>query len=265
MRFRLSLPRHKILLCLSISDNLQILGTGLIALIGLVFQLPVTSQSCQVLRQIIEVIGMQTHSASSGFILLLAIERYIACIYSLRFYAIVTPSRANFAVVSVGVISILGGLLALHPYEANYSQIVLSNIPRIRWLYLITVLVSSISLIAVQGSLYRLSRIKLKVVPHDMFGSQKEKYDLIKRHLKLGFSASIVVIMYLVCMLPMACLFVFILFHPQRDLLKVRENVMSFTMLNTFVDPFLYGFGMADIRQGIKKEFKKLKQYVCKT
>ena len=71
VRFRLALPRHKILLCLSISDNLQILGAGIVAFIGLGLQLTVTSQSCQVLRQIEEIIATQTHVASSGFIILL--------------------------------------------------------------------------------------------------------------------------------------------------------------------------------------------------
>ena len=88
VRFRLALPRHKILLCLSVSDNLQILGIGLVAFIGLGLQPTVTSQSCQVLRQIVELIGTQTHIASSGFIILLAIERYIACIFSLKIHRI---------------------------------------------------------------------------------------------------------------------------------------------------------------------------------
>ena len=111
VRFRLSLPRHKILLCLSVSDNLQILGGGLIAFIGLHLQPSVTSQSCQVLRQTIEVVAAQTHNASTCFILLLSIERYIACVYCLRFYMIITPSRANIAVISVWVFSILKWLI----------------------------------------------------------------------------------------------------------------------------------------------------------
>ena len=97
-----------------------------------------------------------------------------------------------------------------------------------------------------------------------MFGSQKEKHDLARRHLKLGISASVVIIMYVVCMLPMACLSLYILLHPQKDMSKVKQNVTSFALLNTFIDPFVYGLGMADMRQGIKREFKKLRQRACK-
>ena len=264
VRFRLALPRHKILLCLSVSDDLQILGTTLITFIGQGLQPTVISQSCQILRQAIEVVAAQTHCASTGFILLLAIERYIACIYSLRFHAIMTPSRANFAVISVWVISILCGLLALHPDAPNSSQILFGSNPRSLWLYITTVVVSSISLTVVQGSLYRLSRTKLKVVPHNMFGTQKEKYDSTRRQLKLSFAASIVVIMYVVCMLPLACLSAYRLFNPKRELAEVTVVAVFLTMFNTFVDPFVYGLGMGDMRQGIKREFKQLRQCVCK-
>ena len=264
MRLRLALPRHKILLCLSVSDNLQILGAGLIAFIGLRLQPIVTSQSCQVLRQIIEVIGMQTHTTSSGFIVLLAIERYIACIYSLRFHVIITQSKTNLAVASVWVISILCGLLGLHPNEPNYSPLPISNTLRSQWIYIITTAVPTVVLTIVQARLYRLSSTKLKVVPHNMFGSQKEKVDLARRHLKLGISASIVIIMYVVCMLPMACLSVYILINPEKDVFKIKQNVTSLALLNTFIDPFVYGFGMSDMRQGIKRQFKSLKDCVCR-
>ena len=264
VRFRLALPRHKILFCLSVSDDLQILGITLITLIGLGLQPTLISPSCQMLRLIVEIIAAQTHYASTGFILLLAIERYIACIYSLRFHAIMTPSKTNFAVVSVWIISILCGLLALHPNESNYSQILYSNNPRSSWLYITTVVVSSISLTVVQGSLYRLCRTKLKVVPQNMFGTQKEKYDLTRRQLKLSFAASIVVIMYIVCMLPLACISAYILSNPKRELVEVTVVALFLTMFNTFVDPFVYGLGMGDMRQAIKRELKQLKQRVCK-
>ena len=259
VRFRLALPRHKILLCLSVSDNLQMLGTGLIFLIGSRIQPIVTSQSCQVLRQILQVVAVQTHSASSGFIILLAIERYIACIYSLRFYTIVTPSRTNLAIVSVWVISISNGSLSL-PIEPNYSQLVFGRNLRVFYIYVMTTLVTTLVLIIVQACLYKLSRTKLKVVPHDMFGTQKEKVDLTRRQLKLAFSASIVIIMYVVCMLPVACILVYSRLHPKNDVYSITAILILLSAMNTFIDPFVYGLGMADMREGIKGEFKKFKQ-----
>ena len=264
MRLRLALPRHKILLCLSVSDNLQIFGAGLITFIGLGIQPSVTSQSCQVLRQIIEVVGMQSHSASSGFIVLLAIERYIACIHGLRLHVIITQSRANLAIVSVWVISILCGLLVLHPNEPNNSPLPISNTLSNLWTCIITTTVPIVVLTIVQARLYHLSCTKLKVAPHTMFGRQKERDDLARRHLKLGISASVVIIMYVVCMLPMACLSVYILFNPEQDVFKVRQTVTSLALLNTFIDPFVYGFGMSDMRQGIKRQFKNLKDRSCR-
>ena len=262
VRFRCELTRHKILLCLSVSDNLQILGLGLITVIGLGLQPTVTSHSCQVLRQIVEVLLMQTHSASTAFILLLAVERYISCVFSLRVYTIITPSRANFAVISAWVISIFGGLLSLHPNEPNYSRMAMSNNSRILWLYSTTVMVSSVSLSVIQARLYRLSRTKLKVVPHNMFGRQKEKEDLTRRQLKLSFAASVVIILYVVCMFPLACLAIYSLLNPIRDVTNIKQALAFLAMLNTFVDPFVYGFGMPDVRKGIKKECKDFKKRI---
>ena len=263
VRFRLTLPRHKILLCLSLSDNLQIVGLGLFASIGLLLQPSVTSQTCQVMRQITEIVAVQANIASSGFILLLAVERYIACVFSLRFFLIFTSSRANFAVVSVWMISILCGLLALHPNEPNYSKTA-SNNARILLAYSVMVIVSSVSLIIIQAHLYRLSRTKFRVEPVIKFGTQREKDDLTKRQLKLGFAASIVIVLYLICMLPMACLFFYLLLNPEKDMAKMREAVSILTMLNMFVDPFVYGFGMADMRQGIKRQCIDWKRRICK-
>ena len=261
VRFRLSLPRHKILLCLSISDNLQILGSGLIVSIGLAIQPTLTSQSCQVLRQILQVVAAQTHSASSGFILLLAIERYIACIYSLRFYTIVTSSRTSLAVVSVWVISISSGLLSLTK-EPSYTQLILDRNLRAFYVYVMTTPVTTLVLIIVQARLYKVSRTKLKIIPHNMFGAQKEKDDLTRKQLKLGFTASIVFIMYIVCMLPMAGLSVYSRLNPEKDVSSIRQVLVFLSALNTFIDPFVYGVGMADVRQGIKGEFRKLKQRI---
>ena len=123
-----------------------------------------------------------------------------------------------------------------------------------------TTLVTTLVLIIVQARLYKLSRTKLKVVPHNMFGTQKEKDDLTRRQLELGFAASIVIIMYVVCMLPVACLLVYSRLNPKNNVCSFRRVLVFFSVMNTISDPFVYDLGMADMHQGIKGESKKLKQ-----
>ena len=137
---------------------------------------------------------------------------------------------------------------------------VFSNNSRIMWLYVVTVVVSSVSLIIVQARLYKLSRAKLKVEPVIKFGTQREKDDLTKRQLKLGFAASAVALLYVVCMCPLACLFAYLLLNPEKDVAMKKDTVLILAMLNTFADPFVYGFGMADLRQGIKREYTNLRK-----
>ena len=125
-------------------------------------------------------------------------------------------------------------------------------------------MVSSLSLIIIQARLYRLTRTKLKVEPVLKFGTQKEKDDLTKRQLKLGFAASIVITLYVVCMCPIACLNLYLLFNPMKELPSIRQGLTILAMLNTFLDPFVYGFGMTDVRQGIKREWKNLRKCIVK-
>ena len=262
-RFRLSMPRHTILLWLSISDNFQILSATLHFAAGQAINPSIISLTCQVLRHMVEVLGVMGHCASSGCIIALSVERYIACVYSLRLHALVTSERVTRALISIVVISIVLGLLVIHPQTPNYSTEVISNGKRILLVFIITVYLSSVILTIIQFHLYRISRSKLRVTPHHItHGAQKEGQDLTRRQINLGIAASVVVVMYIACMFPIACLFAYTLVHHGKEVGGIRAYLLALAILNTFADPFVYGFGMADVRKGIKKEFSKLKKCV---
>lgn len=259
-RFRLTVPRHTILLWLSISDNFQILSATLLFAVGQVIKPLVRSLTCQVMRQMTDVLAVIGHCASSGCIIALSVERYIACVHSLRLHVLVTSERVTRALVSIGVISIVLGLLVIHPQTPNYSLEVMSNGERILLVFIITVYLSSVILAIIQFRLYRITRSKLKITPHHvMHGTHKEDRDITRRQIKLGIAASVVVVLYIACMFPVACLFAVTLIHPDKEVGQIRAFLVALAITNTFADPFVYGFGMADVREGIKQEFSKLK------
>ena len=259
-RFRLSLPRHTILLWLSVSDNFQILSATLLFAAGQAIKPSIVSLACQVLRQMVEVLGVIGHCASSGCIIALSVERYITCVHSLRLHVLVTSERVTRALISIVVISIALGLLVIHPQTPNYSTEVMSNGERILLVFIITVYLSSAILAIIQFQLYRISRSKLRVTPHHIHGAQKEGQDLARRQINLGIAASVVVVMYIACMFPVVSLFAYTLVYPGKEVGRIRAFLVALAILNTFADPFVYGFGMADVRKGIKKEFSKLKK-----
>ena len=262
-RFRLTLPRHKILLCLLVSDTFIILCATLMFAAGRAIKPARSSLTCQAMLQVSEVFAMTTHCASSGFIIALSIERYIACVHSLRLHVLVTSERVNRALFSICVISIALGLLVIDPQRKNDSVGVAIDRKPFSVLFSIIAFLSSIALAIIQLRLYRITRLKLKVTPHHMLhGTQKEGRDLLKRQIKLAISASVVVILYILCMFPLSCLLLYHLLCPNNDSKNITPFFGALAITNTLVDPFVYGFGMADIREGIKKEYRKLKNCI---
>ena len=232
--------RHKFLISLSISDNLQVTVTGLYAIIVRVFHLRTTSTSCQVLRQVIELNSALTVVSASSSIIALSIERYISCVHCLRAHAILTNRRIRIALFTIWTLAAACGFSVLHPSTPNPSPTPMSSGVLIRALYSATVISSSIVMVIIQVRLYILTRNKLAVEPHGtQFGEKKEASNLRRRHLKLAFVASVVVVLYVICMAPMAFLTIVELISKGDKSMFVARTVASLLALaNTLVDPF---------------------------
>ena len=262
-RFRLTLPRYKILLCLSVSDNFIILCATLMFGTGRAINPSRSSLTCQTMLQAMEVLAMMSRCASSGCIIALSIERYIACVHSLRLHVLITDERVNRALLSICVISIVLGLIVIDPQAKNYTVGVASDRERFSVVFFIIVFLSSIILAIIQVRLYRITRAKLQVNPHQtLHGAQEEGRDLLRHQIKVAIAASVVVIFYIICMFPLACLLLYHLLYPNNDYKNITPFFGALAVTNTFADPFVYGFGMADVRKGIKKEYRKLKNCI---
>ena len=256
------LPRHKFFISLSISDNLQITVAGLFAIISRVFHLRTTSTSCQVLRQVVEFnTGITVVSASTS-IIALSVERYIACVYCLRAHSILTNKRVNITLFTMWTLAAACGCSVLHPSTPNLDPTAISRGLPIGVLYSGTVISSSIVMLVIQIRLYIISRRKLQVEPHGTpFGDRKEASNLRRRHLKLAFVASVVVALYVICMVPMASLIAarLIAADKQPPFIILRHMFSLLALANTLVDPFVYCLGMSDTRNILFREVKRIK------
>ena len=96
-------PRHRFLISLSISEILQIIVIGLLAIISGVFKWRTTSTFCQALGQALELSACLTLVSSSTSIVALSVERYISCVHCLRAHAILTNKRIKIALL-VGMV-----------------------------------------------------------------------------------------------------------------------------------------------------------------
>ncbi len=261
-RLRLKLARHKILLSLSIADNLQLLLSAIIFIISIASALQSSSTGCLVIRKIFEFNCIATLVSSSGSIVLLSIERYIACIYALQFHNIVTHKRTVISLLCLWTISITSGVVQIfHVQKPNGNYSTFNVAPSSRMFYIVVVFASSCIISIVQIRLYLLSKSKLKADKEISFGSRQEESDLRRRHIKIAVVSSAVTVLYMICMLPLA---VYNSFHFAKDTFdsKLRQVVVSSAILNTLFDPFLYGIGMVDIRRAMKRDWDEFKFFI---
>ncbi len=262
---RLRSPRHKILLSLTISDGLQILLVALIYLISFFLGLKTSSITCQELRKAVVGTGILTMFTSSGSILALSFERYIACIHCFRLHQIISESRVDRFLWATWILGVILAISDEKRYKANLSPSVFHLTIANKILYSSTVISNTIILVYIQARLYKLSRKLTKVNPGTgrSFGSSAEANDLRRNQLKVSLVASAVIFLYVVCTSPMAVYIIVSSINGKNN--EIQIGVFFLVQLNAFFDPFVYGFGMKDTRTAITRELREAKMTLHRT
>ncbi len=259
----LRLPRHKIILSLAISDCLQISLAAVLQLFGSLLSLTTADFACNVLRRAIEFICFLTIIASTGSIIALSVERYIACIHCFRVHQIVSDGRVTRGLCAIWFLGVLCGLANEKFYQPAPSSSSMYLTQDMNIVYVVVVVIASIVLIIIQFRLYKLSHRLMRVHPAAGAGSNAEAHDLRRRQLKVSFVASAIIVLYMVSMCPLAAYIILTSFRVTTVMSETQQMLIFFAHVNTFIDPFVYGFGMEDTRRAIKREMKKFKELLC--
>ena len=221
------------------------------------------TQSCAGLRYAIIFTATLTLIVSSLSLVALSIERYIACFHSYRIHELLNNKRIIPTLVAFWICGVIcGGIACIPGLQANERTIIPNSV------YFHSIFVSfslpvSLVLITVQSLLLHLSRKKLnRVQPGPPSSNAHEVEIQRKRQIKVAIVASAVVLSYLICMLPSA---IFIIgnhiFKVSTPTLWKKMLATSLAMINTFLNPFIYGFGMLDTREAIIKELKRVRNH----
>lgn len=259
---RFASSRHIILLCLSVSDCLQVL-INCICIVSLkIANLTTESSTCKVIRSTIAFNAALTLIVSSLSLMALSIERYIACFYSYRIHELLTNKRIVGSSIVFWILGFSVGPVAAIPKESGAEEAILIGSAYLGHIVVGTVLPVSALLVIIQLKLFFLSRKKMtRVVPS--MQSEVERKSIFKRQFRVALIASMVILSYIACLLPGAC------FVILNEFLKMAVPKFSLQMLsialgmaNALLNPFIYGFGMLDTRQAIKRELKRMKNYV---
>jgi len=225
-------------------------------------QLKTTLLSCQIIRKILEILAVLTVVTSSGSILVLSFERYVACIHCFRVHEIVSEKRVNRSLYGIWTFGLICSFLDEKHYKQNTARLSMQLTKTLSIIYVITVLSCSTVLAYIQIRLYRLSRKLMKVHPGSSFGRGAEANDLRRNQMKVSIVASSVIGLYMICMVPLACYIVFTSFKESNEQSKNRLISIFLVQVNAFVDSFVYGLGMADTRKAMAKELRKAKTVI---
>lgn len=257
-------PRHIILFCLSLSDCLQVLVTSIVIIVLKVDSIGIGCASCNGLRLALIFNATLTYLVSSLTLVALSIERYIACFHSYRIHELLTNRRTMTTLVLFWLLGSIFGGIALVPHREADHQALLTNSAYFGTITVVITPLVSLILIVIQSLLYCLSRKKMARVLPATLSSTKSEMDATRRQqMKVAFVASMVVLSYLVCMLPGACVIIINRFANVGTATNTKKMLtISLGMLNTLLNPFIYGLGMLDTRKAIEKELKKIKNWL---
>ena len=261
---RLSSPRHVILLCLSISDCLQIIVDAVCLIVLKIVNTTTMSTTCKAFGHAIVFNTGLTFVVSSFSLVALSIDRYITLCYSLRRHVLLTNYRAKIGAAALWAIGLIAGTTATAFEQHGQSSVILTNSPLLGKFIVGTTILVSVVLIFVQVRLIVLSRRNLRrVLPGETLQRKPAQRYGFRRQLRIAFVASIIFVSYLICMVPASFVIIateFVgLWKPTH---RIQMFVISLGMINTILNPFIYGIGMADTRQQIKRDLNKLKQSI---
>ena len=261
----LALPRHKIVFCLSISDALQIFITFSCATVMKIFSWTIESKECHAVRMVLYFTLAMTLVVSSLSVIALSVERYVACIHSFHLHEIITNKRVMYAISCIWIIGGFCGTVSVALAAQHWNNTPLAANLFMKVLPVVFVIPTSILVSGIQFQLLVFSRKKLaRERSGKLFGSEAEMADVRKRQIKVAFVASIVVIVYIICMFPLSCLSLYGLINGDTSSKTARGIVQALTFFNNLANPYIYGIGVVDSRRALLKNLGKIKKLFTK-
>ena len=263
---RLALPRHRIVLCLSLSDALQIFVSFSCVVVVRIFDFIKCSGPCSVTVYIFHFNIAMTLVVSSLAITLLSVERYVACIHSFRLHDIFTSKRMIYSTLCAWIIGVIVGAVTVG-LAANESKLVtVEDNKHLKILSFLFIFPTSIFVSGIQYRLLVFSWKKLvRVRPGTVCGSEDEVDDFRKKQIKVAFVAGIAAIAYMVCLLPIGYSSFHDIVAGTISSAQAQTITKALAFVNNFANPCIYGIGIVDTRRALLKNLKGITDGFCHT
>ena len=255
----LSMPRHKIMFCLSISDTLQIFVPCTTAIIMKAFALTTESAICRILRDLFVFSSALTIVVASLSLATLAIERMIICMYFLKYQRLFPRKRTRNLLWSYWLIGVTIAAASALTNDQQRAETILSEVFSFQILCILFIFPAATIIAVIQVRLFLFSRERMvQIIPNRAVANQRNVPSFRKRQLKIAFVAGVVSVAYIVCMVPVATMFFLELVGFAENKTTVKPALLSLAVVNTLVDPFIYGLGLTQTRQIIMRNLRSI-------
>ena len=261
LKLKLRKQVHAFLLSLSVSDLVQMITFIVTMLVVMTTQSNSATTSCHNAGKAFEFFVYSMIAISSGSIIALCVERYIACIHAFRLHSILSKKRKIALISLIWCAGLICGLL--NEIQVADGKVMIGTSDKANFTLAIypnaaIIFVTSAALIFVQLRLLVViqRRRNLRILPGGGSRSMYQGNNTVLQQVKTSVAASAVVVAYLTCMLPMALLpFLKPNMSPSKYV-SVKKISVLLNLLSPVLNPIIYGIGMKEIRNAILSDLR---------
>ena len=246
----LSLPHHKIMLSLIVSDAIQIFTASCVSSLRMALKLTTKSATCAFMRDAAVFTLSLTIVVSSLAVVTFAIERMIICIHFLKYRRLFKRKRITKILYGYWLFGATIAIIAAITNDARKTQTATIEATSFQIICVSIILPSATTIIIIYSRIFVFSRERImQVAPSSDNSKLRTVAAFKKKQIRIALIASIVCIAYVVCMVPMSIAFLLELTGLIDNRPDIKKMLVSIAILNTLADPFIYGFGMMQTRQ----------------
>ena len=255
----LALPRHQIMLTLSISDALQMFCAASITAVGMALQLTTESHNCGLLRNIIVFTSSLTAVVSSLAVVTLAVERMVICMHFLKYRRTFKKKRMTKLLYGYWFVGVVIGVIAALTNDGKKAETTLNETTAFQIVCASVILPSAGIITFIYSRIFVFSREKFtQVAPSPDNRKLRTVRTFKQKQLQIAYVAGIVCIAYVVCTVPMSMSFLLELTNLIENRPNAKKVLISMAMLNNIADPFIYGLGMIQTRKMLFRIMKRI-------
>ena len=255
----LTLPHHRIMFALTISDAVQIFSASVISSIAMGTQSTTDSVTCRILRDIIVFTSSLTVVVSSLALITFAVERMIICMHFLKYRRLFQRTRVTRLLRSYWVVGMILAAIATATNDARKTETSVNETTSFQIICAMIVIPSALIITVIYFRIFLFSRERIiRVVPSSVSSKLKDIATFKGKQFRIASVAGVVCMSYVICMVPMAINFFLELIGATDNNPSLKKILVSFAMVNTLTDPIIYGFGMVQTRRILIRKVKTI-------